>query len=137
MSGWLRVALAIVIRVAGIALLLSAGVTNVYGTGTEWQANVGGWLPDGAQRDTFWDAPFVDIPGLSIYNVHCHGQMRVDLQLGATGPFHNNPCYAAMGMYSGGSSDTGVSLMLPRGFPRNYPHTLHPPPLTFPTHTLP
>src|SRR5258708_32238072 len=115
MSCWLRVALGIVIPGAGIALLSSAGVTNVYGTGTEWQANVGGWLPDGAQRDTFWDAPFVDIPGLSIYNVHCHGQMRVDLQLGATGPFHNNPCYAAMGMYSGGSSETGVYLMLPGG----------------------
>ncbi len=115
MSWWFRVGLAILVPLVGIVLLSSAGVTNAYGTGTQVRASVGGWLPDGAQRDTFWDAPFVDIPGLSIYNVHCHGQMRVDLQLGATRPFHNNPCYAAMGMYSAGSSDTGVYLMLPGG----------------------
>jgi hypothetical protein len=115
MAWWLRVALAIAVPVAGIALLSSAGVTNAYGTGTQVHANVGGWLPDGAQRDTFWDAPFVDVAGLSIYTVHCHGQMRVDLQLGATGPSHNNPCYAAMGMYQGESGETDLYLMLPGG----------------------
>jgi hypothetical protein len=115
MSWWFRVALAILVPIAGIALLSSAGVTNAYGTGTKIQANVAAWLPDGAQRDTFWDSPFIDVPGLSIYAVHCHGQMRVDLQLGATGPFHNNPCYAAMGMYSGASGATDLYMMLPGG----------------------
>jgi hypothetical protein len=115
MSWWFRVALAILVPIAGIALLASAGVTNAYGTGTQMQANIGGWLPDGAQRDTFWDASFVDVPGLSVYSVHCHGQMHLNVQLGATGPFHNNPCYAAMGMYSGGSSETELYTMFPGG----------------------
>src|SRR5258708_19880306 len=113
MSWWLRVALAIVIPVAGIALLSSAGVTNVYGTGTEWQANVGGWLPGGAQRDTFWDAPFVAIPGLSLYNLHCHGQMRVDPQLGATGAFPNNPSLPALGMSTPSPPPPPRLLLLP------------------------
>jgi hypothetical protein len=115
MSWWFRVALAILVPMVGIALISSAGVTNAYGTGTQIQANVAGWLPDGAQRDTFWDSSIVDVPGMSIFMVHCHGQMRVDLQLGATGPFHNNPCYAGMGLYAGSSSQTDLFMMLPGG----------------------
>src|SRR5258708_16963269 len=99
MSWWLRVALAIVIPVAGIALLSSAGVTNVYGTGTEWQADVGGGLPAGMQPATFWDAPFGVIPGLSLYYVHSHGHVRVDLQLRAPGPLPHNPSYSAMRLH--------------------------------------
>ena len=115
MSWWFRVALAIVIPLGGIALISTAGVTNVYGTGAQVQTNVVGWLPDGAQSDTFWDSAVVDVPGLSLYAVHCHGQMRFDFQLGATGPFHNNPCYRAMGLYSGSSSQSELVMMFPGG----------------------
>jgi len=115
MSWWFRVALAILVPLAGIALLASAGVTNAYGSGVHVQTNLAGWFPDGAQRETFWDSPVVDVPSLSLFAVHCHGQMRLDFQLGATGPFHNNPCYAAMGEYSGGSGATELLMMLPGG----------------------
>jgi hypothetical protein len=115
MSRWFRVTLAVLVPLTGLTLTLCAGITNAYGTGTQLQANVGGWLPDGAKGDTFWDASVVDVPGFSAYAVHCHGRMRVDLQLGATGPSHSNPCYAAMGMYSGGSEDSGTYMVFPGG----------------------
>jgi hypothetical protein len=115
MSRRFRVSLAVLIPLTGVTLTLCAGITNAYGSGTQLQANVGGWLPDGAKGDTFWDASVVDIPGFSAYAVHCHGRMRVDLQLGATGPSHSNPCYAALGMYSGGSEDSGTYVVFPGG----------------------
>jgi len=70
-------------------------------------------MPDGANAATFWDSPVVDAPGFSITTVHCHGRMQLDLQLGATGPSHNNPCYAAMGMYSGGSDQLDAYISVP------------------------
>ncbi|MFI5282235.1 MAG: hypothetical protein ACHQ0J_03805 [Candidatus Dormibacterales bacterium] len=76
---------------------------------------VGGWTPDGAKSDTFWDAAIVDVPGLSVYAVHCHGQMRVDLQYGATGPSHGNPCYAALGVYQESSEQSGIYVIFPGG----------------------
>jgi hypothetical protein len=115
MSAWFGVSLAVLVPIACVTLTLCAGITNAYGTGTQLQANVGGWLPDGAKSDTFWDASVVDVPGLSAYAVHCHGRMRVDLQFGATGPSHSNPCYAALGMYNEGSDDSGIYLFFPGG----------------------
>jgi hypothetical protein len=115
MSGRFRATLPFLVALAGVTLLLSAGMTNAYGSGTRLRANDGVWFPDGANADTFWDAPIVDLPGLSVYAVHCHGRMRADFQLGATGPSHSNPCYAAMGMYSGGGQQSGLYLMLPGG----------------------
>jgi hypothetical protein len=90
-------------------------MTNAFGTGTRLQTNVAGWLPDGAQRDTFWDASVVDVPGFSVYTVHCHGRMQLDVQAGATGPSHGNPCYAALGLYSGGGWQSDTYLILPGG----------------------
>ena len=121
MSRWFRVTLAVLVPLTGLTLTLCAGITNAYGTGTQLQANVGGWLPDGAKGDTFWDASVIDVPGFSAYAVHCHGRMRVELQLGATGPSHSNPCYAAMGMYSGGSEDSGTYMVFPRWEQRHLP----------------
>jgi hypothetical protein len=80
---------------------VGAGVTDAFGTGTQVQANVPGSFPDGAAADTFWDSQLVDVPGVSVTGVHCHGSVRYELQVGATGPSHDNPCYAAMGLYSG------------------------------------
>jgi len=114
MSGRFWAALAVLAPALGVTLILSAGMTNAYGSGTQLHANAG-WIPDGAAADTFWDSPFIDIPGLSVYAVHCHGQMRPDIQLGATGPPHSNPCYASMGMYGGSSDQFGVYMMLPGG----------------------
>jgi hypothetical protein len=115
MSRRFRATLPFLVALAGVSLLLGAGMTNAYGSGTRLRANDGVWFPDGANAGTFWDAQIVDLPGLSVYAVHCHGRMRADLQLGATGPFHNNPCYGAMGMYREGSDDSGIYMMLPGG----------------------
>jgi hypothetical protein len=115
MSGRFWAALAVVVPALGVVLILSAGMTNVYGSGAHVKASVGGWIPDGAAADTFWDAPLIDVPGLSVYAVHCHGQWRPDLQLGATSPPHTNPCYAAMGEYSNGGEQWDLFMMLPDG----------------------
>jgi len=115
MSGRFWAALAVLVPAVGVVLILSAGMTNAYGSGAHVKTSVGGWIPDGAAADTFWNAPFIDIPGLSVYGVHCHGQVRADVQLGATGPEHNNPCYAAMGMYTYDSAQSGVFIWLPDG----------------------
>jgi hypothetical protein len=115
MSGWFRVTLPFLLVLAGVTLLFSAGMTNAYGSGTQLRANDGVWFPDGAKADTFWDASIIDWPGFSVYAVHCHGQVRADIQLGATGPAHGNPCYASMGMYSGGGEQSDLYVMLPGG----------------------
>jgi hypothetical protein len=113
MSGRFWATLPVVVPVVCVALIMSAGMTNAYGSGTQLHANVGGWIPDGAKADTFWNASIIDVPGLSVYAVHCHGQMRSDVQLGATSPPHSNPCLAAMGAYSGGSEEWGVYMTVP------------------------
>jgi hypothetical protein len=99
--------------VALVVVVLVAGVTNAFGTGTQLQANVPGSLPDGAAADSFWDSQLVDVPGFSVTAVHCHGSVKFELQAGATGPSHDNPCYAAMGLYGGNSSEWGVYITLP------------------------
>ena len=125
MSGRLWAALAVLVPALGVVLILSAGMTNAYGSGAHVKASVGGWIPDGAAADTFWDAPFIDVPGLSVYGVHCHGQWRPDFQLGATGPPHSNPCYAAMGAYSQNSDGYEVFAMLPGGHNAIYRSTVN------------
>jgi len=50
-----------------------------------------GWVVDGAAADTHWDAAVVDLPGVAIGEVHCHGKMRYVVQLGDAGPV-DNPC---------------------------------------------
>jgi hypothetical protein len=106
-------AMAVLVPSVGVVLILSAGMTNAYGSGAHVKASVGGWIPDGAAADTLWDAPFIDVPGLSVYAVHCHGRWRPDFQLGATSPAHSNPCFAAM--YSGSSENYGIYMTLPDG----------------------
>ena len=98
-----------------VAVMLAAGITNSYGTGARADTDFVGWIPDGAASDTFWDSPVIDLPGLSLYTIHCHGQMRVDFQVGATGPPMSNPCYAAMGSFSGGSSEVDAYIFLGGG----------------------
>ena len=95
------------------AIVVAGGVTDGFGTGTRLEAATPGWIPDGAGGDTFWDSPLVDIPGVSVTGLHCHGRVQYELQVGATGPSHGNPCYAAMGMYSGAESQWGVYIALP------------------------
>ena len=115
MSGRFWAALALLVPAVGVVLILSAGMTNAYGSGAQVKASIGGWISDGAAADTFWNAPFIDIPGLSVYGVHCHGQVRADVQLGVTGPPHSNPCLAAMGAYSGEGEQLDTYMMLPDG----------------------
>jgi hypothetical protein len=98
--------------VALVVVVVVAGVTNAFGTGTQLQANVPGQFPDGAAANTFWDSQLVDVPGFSVTAVHCHGSVKFELQAGATGPSHDNPCYAAMGQYSG-NEQWGVYITLP------------------------
>lgn len=105
---------------AGLAIALLAATEAVLaGSGAAGGANadmsLGGPVPDGAAPDTFWDSTVVDIPGLSLTAVHCHGTVGYDLQLGATGPSHANPCYAALGVYSAGASELDTYLTLPGG----------------------
>lgn len=59
----------------------------------------------------------VDVPGFSLTAVHCHGNVRYDVQVGATGPMHNNPCYEVM---NGGSTasthgEMGLYFVFPIG----------------------
>jgi hypothetical protein len=95
---------------AVVVVVLVAGLTNAFGTGTQLKANVPGRFPDFAAADTFWDSPLVDVPGYSVTAVHCHGSVQYELQVGATGPSHDNACYAAMGVYSGNGSQWGVYI---------------------------
>lgn len=107
--GW-----AIVLAVLCVAIVITAaGVTNAFGTGTQLQINVPGSFRDGAGADTFCDSQVVDLPGVSVAALHCHGNVKYEIQLGATGPSRDNSCYAAMGAYSGGSTDWGVYVTLP------------------------
>src|SRR4030081_1662067 len=113
-SRWRLRAITLVIVVGAVALTLAAGFTNAFGTGDRFQASVGD-MPDGAAADTFWDGPIVDMPGLSLVSVHCHGRVHYDLQYGSTGPPHSNACYASLGVYDNGSSDLGTYILLPGG----------------------
>jgi hypothetical protein len=105
---WL-ITLSIVIVLLAIPV---AGFTDAFGTARHLQA-FGRWASDGAKADTFWDSQVVDIPGVSVTAVHCHGKVRYDVQVGATGPYHANPCYAAMGAYSNGSGAWELFMSLP------------------------
>ena len=106
---------ALVVVAALIALTIATGFTNAYGTARVLQANIGAWS-DGAAPDTFWDEPLVDVPGLSVTTVHCHGQMRYDVQYGATGPYHRNACLAAMmAVDTGGTATVEAYVFLPVG----------------------
>jgi hypothetical protein len=109
----LRTGAVIVSILALVVVVLVAGVTDAFGTGTRLWANVPGSFPDGAAADTFWDSPLVDVPGVAVTGVHCHGSVQYELQVGATGPSHDNPCYAAMGLYSGNGAQWGVYITLP------------------------
>lgn len=104
--------IAIVLVAAAAALL---GVSAASGDGARSDITFGGWTPDGAARDTFWDMTWIDVPGFSVTAVHCHGNVTYELQLGATGPSHVNPCYAAMGLYSGEGAQLDTYLTLPNG----------------------
>jgi hypothetical protein len=109
----LRTGAVIVSIVALVVVVLVAGLTDAFGTGTQLEANVPGRFPDGAAADTFWDSPLVDVPGFSVTGVHCHGRVQYQLQMGATGPSHENACYATMGLYSSHASEWGVYISLP------------------------
>jgi hypothetical protein len=109
---WVSRALAVVAALT--ALTITAGLTNAYGTARVLQANIGAWS-DGAGPDTFWDEPLVDVPGLSVTSVHCHGQMRYDVQYGATGPDHRNACLEAMMAVDTGTATVDAYVFLPVG----------------------
>lgn len=96
-----------------VVLVLAAGVTDAFGTGAQLHANVPGSFSDGAAVDSFWDSQLVDVPGVSVTGVHCHGRVTYELQMGATGPSNDNPCYAAMGLYGGDDAQWGVYMTLP------------------------
>src|SRR5450759_4303768 len=75
----LRARVVIVSIVALATVVVIVGITDGFGTGTRLQANVPGWYPDGAAADTFWDSPLVDVPGVSLTGVHCHGSVQYEL----------------------------------------------------------
>jgi hypothetical protein len=105
---------AVIVSIAAlVVVVLVVGFTDAFGTGAQLDANVPGRFPDLAAGDTFWDSPLVDVPGVSITGVHCHGSVQYELQVGATGPSHNNACYAAVGLYSGNASQWGVYVSIP------------------------
>ena len=108
-AGWVVLG----VLVAGIMAIVLPGVTDTFGTGGVFTSQIGGSSSDGAGHDTFWDSQVVDIPGAALTAVHCHGSVTYVIQLGATGPNESNACYAAMGMYGGGSSQFEVYLTLP------------------------
>jgi hypothetical protein len=101
--------------VAAIAAVLLLGFTDSLGTGAVLASPIGGWSSDGAGHDTFWDSPVFDVPGASLVAQHCHGSVEYVVQLGATAPGRSNPCYAAMGEYTGGSDELDSYAMLPGG----------------------
>ncbi len=98
--------------VVSFSIVVGAGLTDSYGSGTVLETNTG-WFGDRSKPADFWDGTVVDFPGASLVGLHCHGKVQYNLQLGATRPTHN-PCYAAMGL----SSDWGgwgVMYLLPGG----------------------
>lgn len=114
-----------------VVTIAVAGFTDGFGTGEQLQANIGGWRPDGADTATFWDSPLLDVPGLSVTAVHCHGRMDLNLQLGATGPAHGNPCYAALGVYSGESEELDAYALVPLVGKVLYRHSVNEGPWTY------
>jgi hypothetical protein len=110
---WLGMAFAALVAV--IAFTLGTGLTDAYGTNSVIKAKIGAWS-DGAAPDTFWDSPVVDLPGLSVFWVHCHGRVNFDLQYGATGPNHRNTCIAAMNaVNTGGLAAVDAYVFFPIG----------------------
>ncbi len=113
---WRRTGLALALAVvAFVAAGLLLGASDAAGGTARSDITFGGWIPDGAARDTFWDMTWVDLPGVSLTAVHCHGRVTYDMQLGATGPSHLNPCYAALGEYSGQAQQIDTYLTLANG----------------------
>src|ERR1700740_238871 len=107
--------LAIVVAILFVAWLIPvAGFTDPFGTNFQLHADVGG-SSDGAAHDTFWNNTTLDIPGFSITAVHCHGKVKYALQVLATGPSKDNPCYGAMAAYGEGSVETETWNFLPGG----------------------
>jgi hypothetical protein len=88
-------------------------------------------MPDGAGAATFWDSPVVDAPGFSATTVHCHGRMDFNVQVGATGPVHGNPCYAALGVYSGGAEELDAYVDVPFVGKVLYRHSVNEGPWTY------
>ena len=101
--------------VAAFAVIVAAGLTDAFGSGASLRTNLGPATADGAAAATFWDSQIVDVPGVSLTAVHCHGFVQYELQVGATAPSQDNRCYAAMGAYQGSSSQWGVYELLPDG----------------------
>ncbi len=65
--------------------LVFAGATITLG--------LAGWRPDGAKADTHWTYTYVDLPGLYVYDEHCHGQMRLVVAAGLSGEVPRDACY--------------------------------------------
>jgi hypothetical protein len=104
---------AVIVSIAVLVIVIVvAGLTDAFGTGTQLEATVPVSFPDGAAADTFWDSSLVDVPGVSVTGVHCHGSVQFALQVGATGPSDDNSCYAALGLYSGSESQWGVYISI-------------------------
>jgi hypothetical protein len=59
-------------------------IVTGYLTGTDVRIGFGG-RPNGDKVGSNWTARTIDLPGLSIVNVHCRGRGEVALELGATG----------------------------------------------------
>jgi hypothetical protein len=89
--------------------VLVAGATVAYASGTDLQTLAPGWTSDGAAPDTFWDSPVINIPGVQVTDIHCHGRRTLDFQYGATRPARN-PCY--LGNYDR-TSGWGVLWIVP------------------------
>ena len=53
MSGRFWAALALLVPAVGVVLILSAGMTNAYGSGAQVKASIGGWIPDGQTLSPF------------------------------------------------------------------------------------
>ncbi len=113
-SSWRFPAVVVAAVVACVVVTLGAGITNAYGTGYRFQASTLD-LPDGAAADTFWDGPGIEVPGMTLDSVHCHGRVHLDFQYGSTGPIHTNACYASLGVYGGGSGELDTYMLLPGG----------------------
>ena len=100
---------------AAVLAIVVLGLTDTFGSGAVFTSQVGGWSSDGAGGGTFWDSNVLDIPGASLTAVHCHGRVEYVVQVGATGPDRLNPCYAALGEYSGESSQLDTYVVFPGG----------------------
>ena len=99
------------VAVAGLVslLVIAAGASVGYASGRDLQANATGWTPDGAAPDTFWESQLLNLPGVEITDIHCHGRRTLDFQYGATHPARN-PCYP--GNYDR-TSGWGVMWIIP------------------------